>query len=278
MARVLAQAAQKLYGTAKRRREQRVLREETRTLVPARVARGPISELDEAQAHRLDAYLNSPEFEEIALQYLLGNAVHRAQWEELRTNIRHEIRLGLRNIGRRSELLVTATDVVFDALVAAERHQSWLPEHHLKNFAMFAAGARITAAAAANSRFLREVGELAGIHEFAEQLRSQVVAIRGSMRLPHLGVSRSVPYDQLYVDPVLRPEQEGMAAPDPATLALPGRRSVILGDPGAGKSTMAAKLAHDEQVCRALQPRPATEGRRVPASQRASGGAAGWPG
>jgi transcriptional regulator with XRE-family HTH domain len=98
---------------------------------------------------------------------------------------------------------------------------------------------------------------IADFDEFASQLRSQVAALHGYMRLPHLGVSRSVPYDQLYVEPALRPEQEHLEAPDLVTLALPGRRSVILSDPGAGKSTLAAKLAYDVAFDRL----PGAEGR-----------------
>ncbi|GHH41648.1 hypothetical protein GCM10017774_36600 [Lentzea cavernae] len=54
-----------------------------------------------------------------------------------------------------------------------------------------------------------------------------------------------MPYVKLYVAPVLRPEQEGSRVPVLRELAMPGQRSVILGDPGAGKSTLVAKLAHD---------------------------------
>ncbi len=108
-----------------------------------------------------------------------------------------------------------------------------------------AAAAHLAAAAAANSQLLRDVGGLAEVHKFAQQMREQVVALHRHMRLPHLGVSRSVPYAQLYVPPVLLPEHDGNKAPDLATVALPGRRSVLLGDPGAGKSTLAGKLAHD---------------------------------
>ncbi|WP_433272710.1 NACHT domain-containing protein [Actinosynnema sp. CS-041913] len=54
-----------------------------------------------------------------------------------------------------------------------------------------------------------------------------------------------MPYAELYVAPVLRPEQENSRAPLLEELLMPGRRSVVLGDPGAGKSTLVAKLAHD---------------------------------
>ncbi|WET81101.1 NACHT domain-containing protein [Amycolatopsis sp. QT-25] len=83
------------------------------------------------------------------------------------------------------------------------------------------------------------------VPEFASQLRGQVAALHGHMRLHHVGISRSVPYDQLYVEPVLRSEQGDLEMLDMTSLVLPGQRSVILGNPGAGKSTLLAKLAHD---------------------------------
>src|SRR5207245_2634933 len=53
------------------------------------------------------------------------------------------------------------------------------------------------------------------------------------------------PYDQLYVEPPILPERDGEVAVELIRLAQPGYRAVILGHPGAGKSTLVAKLAHD---------------------------------
>ncbi|WP_335618111.1 NACHT domain-containing protein [Lentzea guizhouensis] len=68
-------------------------------------------------------------------------------------------------------------------------------------------------------------------------MRSQVVALHNRIRLPHIGVSRAVRYEELYVRPAIQTH--------PGPLGAPGDRRVILGDPGAGKSTFAAKFAHD---------------------------------
>ncbi len=241
--RVLTQAAQKLFGVAKTRRDRRNLREETRALVAAEVADGFVDELTEVEVQGLADYLRSPEFEEVALYYVLARATDRDP-PGFAAELRGQLRAGL---GRslRPELLVTAMDLVYDALVVgAHDHVDWSAVAGLSP-ATAAAAAHLTAAAAANSRLLRDVDDLARIHSFGDHLRDQVVALHGLMSLPHLRTSRAVRYDELYVDPVLRPEQEGLDAPSPDTLALPGRRSVILGDPGAGKSTLAAKLAHD---------------------------------
>ncbi|MEV8438274.1 NACHT domain-containing protein [Actinosynnema sp. NPDC051121] len=241
--RVLTQAAQKLFGTVKTHGDRRKLREDTRALVAVGVADGFVGELTGSEAQGLADYLRSPEFEEVALQYVLARAVDRDA-PEFAAELRAQLRAGL---GRslRSELLVTAVDLVHDALViGAHDHIDWAAVAGLSP-ATAAAAAHLTAAAAANSRLLREVGDVVEIHSFGDRLRDQMVALHGLMSLPHLRTSRAVRYDELYVDPVLRPEQDGLDTPSAHTFALPGRRSVILGDPGAGKSTLAAKLAHD---------------------------------
>lgn len=244
VSRVLASAGTKLFGKASQIRLRRQLRNDTRTLVATRVADSLLRELDAAQAHHLHEYLASPDFEEVALQLVLGTALKDVPWEQVRIDVRDEIRHGLRTVARLPpELLTTTADVVFDALASAAEPMSF-PATGLNPTAI-ASSAHLAAAAAANSTLLRQLGDLAQVHGFAEDLRAQVVAVHGHMRLPHLGVSRSVPYEQLYVAPSLRPHQEQQTVPDLAALALPGRRSVILGDPGAGKSTLAAKLAHD---------------------------------
>lgn len=241
--RVLAQASQKLFGVVKTHGRRRQLREGTRALVAAEVADGFVGELTESEARGLADYLRSPEFEEVALQYVLARATDRDA-PDFAAELRAQLRAGL---GRslRPELLVTAIDLVFDALVIGSYdHVDWSAVANLSP-ATVAAAAHLAAAAAANSGLLRKVGDLAVIHAFGDHLRYQVVALHGLMSLPHLRTSRTVRYDELYVAPVLRPEQDGMEALSIHTLALPGRRSVILGDPGAGKSTLAAKLAHD---------------------------------
>ncbi len=256
VARVLAKAGEKLLGKAGKARARRRLRADAQTLAPTHVARLLLAELDEAQAHRLREYLISPDFEEIALQYMLGTILQDVPREQLRTDIRYEIYHGLRHVALiERQLLTAAADVVFSALTAAA--EPLRVEFSSLNPSAIATSAHLAAAAAANSRLLREVEDLASFHDFAEHMRAQVVAVHARMRLPHLGVSRAAPYEQLYVAPSLRPQQERQPVPDLSELALPGHRSVILGDPGAGKSTLAAKLAHDVAADRV----PGAEGR-----------------
>ncbi|GAA1288965.1 NACHT domain-containing protein [Saccharothrix xinjiangensis] len=243
--RAVAQAGEKLFGMARTRRLHQALRRDARTLAPVAVADDLVAELSGEEVAGLDGYLRSPAFEQTVLRYVVGCTTKQPA-DELPASIREELRRGLRRwAGLRPDLLLTATDVVFDAVVVGA---DWCAEHHGRtglDAASAAATAHRTAAAAADSRLLHLVGGLTRIHEFADRLRAQVVSGHRHMRLPHLGQNRSVPYDQLYVAPVLRPEQESSKAPLLDELVLPGRRSVVLGDPGAGKSTLVAKLAHD---------------------------------
>ncbi|MFT7840487.1 NACHT domain-containing protein [Saccharothrix sp. BKS2] len=243
--RTVAQAGEKLFGVARTHQQRRALRKDARTLAPVAVADDLVAELNGEEVTGLARYLRSPAFEEAVLRYIVEYTTNRTPGL-LSASIREELRLGLKRwAGLRPDLLLTATDVVFDSVVVGA---DWCAEHRSHSTldaTAAAASAHRTATAAANSRLLNLVGELTRIHEFADQLRTQVVSVHRHMRLPHLGQNRSVPYDQLYVAPMLRPEQESSKAPLLDELVLPGRRSVVLGDPGAGKSTLAAKLAHD---------------------------------
>lgn len=233
--RTAANVVARLAGKVGRARRNRRIRDDSRTAVATQVSDDLLTALNESQIKAMQKYVNSPDFEEIALQLALSQLLHDREAEKLQPTLREEIRLGLRHaVGLPSTLLTTGADVLFDALqVAVLEALKGLPPGNVDPV-VASSVAHLAAAAVSNTRLLERVESLVEFHEFSSQLRSQVARLHAEMRLPHLGASRSVPYEQLYVEPTV----DGIA-----NILQPGNRSVILGDPGAGKSTLAAKLA-----------------------------------
>ncbi|MEU4764601.1 NACHT domain-containing protein [Actinosynnema sp. NPDC023794] len=235
--RTAAKVGGKLFGAAKQSLARKRVRRDSRTLTAVRVADEFMASLDGTQAERVLRYLESPDFEEIALQLTLWRLLQDKKAEEIEPTLREEIRHGLRHAADlRPEQLTTGADLVAGSLLVAVQEESEGIHGRDVDKATAAGVAHLAAAATANTRLLARLGSLAEIHRFAELLRSQVAQEHAVIRMPHLGLHRSVPYSQLHVQPSL----SGLGE-----LTAPGRRSVILGDPGAGKSTLAAKLAWD---------------------------------
>lgn len=180
------------------------------------------------EAEKLLRYLDSPDFAAVATQCRVRS------W--LGTHAEEQVRQGLRLARLPEKFLDRATQVVRQVLTLACEEVAPLfhePSNRIDR-------SDIADAAVTNSRMLTGLKSLTRFHNFAAKVRSQVVALHNSIRLPHIGVSRAVRYDLLYVQP-------GIESPDQVRLRIgaPGDRTVILGDPGAGKSTFAAKFAHD---------------------------------
>ncbi|GGU77720.1 NACHT domain-containing protein [Lentzea flava] len=175
------------------------------------------------------SYLESPDFAEVARQVVLWRAMRGSLDAGLSADLREQIVQGLRLSGASAD-----PKAVLEALASPE------PLRTGDLDTPTAVGvAHLASAVKNNTLVLRRAPSLADFHSYAAQLRSRIAAMHGEMRLPHIGVSRSVPYDELYVRPTLSPD---IAV---SSLTAPGRRTVLLGDPGAGKSTLAGKLTHD---------------------------------
>ncbi|SBT65673.1 NACHT domain-containing protein [Micromonospora sediminicola] len=201
-----------------------------------------LEDLSPREASGLADYLTSPDFEQVALQLVItelsvGGGAREEHVSAVREQLRHGLRLAA---GVPVEGLLGLTDVVLDQLRAVAHSSAGSTATEA-----LAAQGHLTAAAARNGVLLSRLPELSRIHAESARLRSQVASVHGDLRMPHNGKVRSVPWDQLYVAPSLHLDapQETVVVID--ELVDPGRRHVILGDPGAGKSTLAAKLAHD---------------------------------
>jgi hypothetical protein len=237
IARTAGQIIRHLGGHVGKQAQLRRARDSARPLMARRVADDLLGELSAAEATELAAYLTSPDFEQVALQFAVARLHPRdAQRDELLSAARAQIRQGLRLATTLPpERRLGITDVVFDALLAAE--------HTPGNPAQAARLGHLVAMAARNGELLGRLEDLSACRTEAQRLRSQVAALHAELRMPHTGVSRSVPWDQLYVES--RPQDMRRESAPVRELAQTGRRLVVLGDPGAGKSTLATKLAYD---------------------------------
>ncbi|MET9626085.1 NACHT domain-containing protein [Lentzea sp. NPDC006480] len=179
-----------------------------------------------ADAEKLLHYLDSLDFAAVAAQCRIRPT--------LGDDAENQVRQGLRLAGLPEALLEQTSRVVHDTLILACEEVAPLFGRHNGRIDQI----DIAASAATSSRMLGRLKSLTRFRAFAARMCDQVAALHNSIRLPHIGVSRAVRYNQLYVRP-------DIISDDQFRLGAPGDRTVILGDPGAGKSTLAAKFAHD---------------------------------
>jgi hypothetical protein len=252
VARAVVKAGQWVAGRTASKINDYEVRGASRALTNGEVARSLLAELSDAQTGELSRFLSSPELDEIALQLVLARLLNDRSAEETRSAVREQIRLGLKlSVPVEPHQRTILADVLFDALLAAAQQipEAAIGGGHRVDAVTAATLGHLTSAAVANSRLLRDLPELTGIRAFAADLRRQAVALHRDMHLPHIGVSRRVPYADLYVPsrmvlPV--PYMDGAKRTiQPEGLIEPGHRYVVLGSPGAGKSTLLAKLAYD---------------------------------
>jgi hypothetical protein len=86
--------------------------------------------------------------------------------------------------------------------------------------------------------------EMSAVTAFASQYRRVVQSHTNRLLLSHLNEQRSVNFDDLYIVPALKPLQDkwlfvpGYDLSDPKEIFRRSAKAVVLGDPGAGKTTL----------------------------------------
>jgi hypothetical protein len=156
-----------------------------RPTIPVAVADGLLQELSPGEAAGLAGYLDSPDFEHLAVQLVVVARFPDRKWqEETRSGVREAVRQGLRHaVGLDGERLLPITDLVFDALLVACQRASTDVAGSRTDSGVLAAAAHLGATAARNGRLLAKVKSLAGFHEAARRLRDQVAALHGELEL-----------------------------------------------------------------------------------------------
>src|SRR5437870_13317773 len=81
LARSVAGAGARLAGQVREKRRKERIRKSTRALIPTAVAERLPEELSDAEAVGLSRYLDSPDFEEIALQVSLVRLLGDQKWD-----------------------------------------------------------------------------------------------------------------------------------------------------------------------------------------------------
>ncbi|MEV6798239.1 NACHT domain-containing protein [Micromonospora rifamycinica] len=214
----------------------------------------------------ISSYLSSPDIDHAAHEaYVARTLEHRGvDIEELLAAVRESIRLGLQHRTRlRGGQLFEVAEIVYRNILQATQ-MAWeqLDGGTAPPTATdFAIAGRLTSAAVRNTELLSSINKISELHRFERGLVDQIAALHAEIRLPHAGLSKTVPYDKLYVQPLIWSQPGGTDAdfddhfgqsnsPSDLAISIPlalQRREalVILGDPGAGKSTLASKLAFD---------------------------------
>jgi hypothetical protein len=236
-------------GLVREVRRKRAVRRSVRALSERQVTGldSLVERMEATEAARLLAYVRLPDFEQFAIQ-LTGMALERKRPEKYVADLRAALTRSLRLHGAAAdEDVVTALfDELWAAVVVA------IGEVGQTADATAALGTTMTvsvraAAATRNSQLLERLRTLDDMQAFIRTLRSQVGRVDGFIRPPHVESGRRVPLASLFVEPRLMRNVSGstlrQAEPLVSKEVLAGSlRTVVLGDPGGGKSTLATMI------------------------------------
>lgn len=147
----------------------------------------------------------------------------------------------------RAELTEDTVDAIFAAATAAGETAAVIIRRAAQSDArVYRELARWLDALEPRLPVLEAVGSLASILKFEATLRSQVAASHSLLVAPHLEQERRPPLEEAYVEPrflPLDPQPGEVVTAREVTAGID--RTVLLGHPGAGKSTFGRALCHE---------------------------------
>jgi hypothetical protein len=227
------------------------IRNSATPLTGEHVAAMMIASLTPKSGGKLLRYVASPDFDQICFQYSLHRRLNlgakHKQSEDIRTSVRHQILEGLRHFTdlEAHDRTIVADLLIRDIITSAEEVVPAL--RNIPDETEVAAVAQAIAVGVRNGRMLGEISNLGAVHDFSLRMRAQVRNVLSEMPLPHVRGARSVPYAQLWVEPRCRELAPAGQDLDDRAVGRPlfDGRNVLLGAPGAGKSTIARKVTYD---------------------------------
>jgi DNA replication protein DnaC len=215
-------------------------------------------ELSPETSHSLAQYLNSPDFESIALSLVTqvwasaGAKKQEQNFTSTKEKLEESVRL---NVEAEPQLIEEIARAAWQALLEksfenASKIAATQGESPLTRATLLKVSACHAASDAKSAKVFRNIDTLAGFHNFESQMRDQVKNLHATMKLPHAGTTKKVPYSKLFVEPRLefavgQDQEKLLATLDLHNMLSTSHRMVILGDPGGGKSTLSLKLAYE---------------------------------
>lgn len=221
-----------------------------------------VNSLTPDDAARVQKYLRCTEFETIitrvAVKQLLSS--HGGNADKYHANIREELSSSFSLLVPNCQNAELVTEAILRSVTEClqEAYTKIHPVDRGKlspiaRAMLVRSASDMAAAAARNADLLKRISDLSTVSFFEKSFVAAVESLNGTMKLPHIGSTRQVPFDELYVQPrVAGALQEGepssaFASHGPSLTDLISNedRLVILGDPGSGKTTFLFKLVHD---------------------------------
>ncbi|MGW5520615.1 NACHT domain-containing protein [Nocardia africana] len=224
-----------------------------------------LKSLEPTAASRVVQFVESAEFDNLAFQ-IATKQLLRTQGEDadkFELQIRQEFESNLRIAAPECldnctlsttlyELIVSSVQMSLKAVTPVDGSGM----QPAARAALVRSSSAMASAAVRNNEILRKITHLAEIDVFESEFRSAVHSLHSMMRLPHAGTSRQVPFESLYVEPVIdiqgqddeakpyhiQQEEEKVSLADVIAVH---NRLIILGNPGGGKSTCTLKLVSD---------------------------------
>jgi len=266
IAKTAASAASRAASPAKnfllRTIARRQLRQELQSGVSIPELNAFLQKIEPARAQELLEFAQSPEVKNLAVSLATDTLLNYCGRKD--KTISKELKTQLRSLLALQTSLDTAdadaaAELIFAALTQAVKSSVAVLAEDEGALSAPAKASMLKVqdsyldSAVRNSSLLAQISDLAEYKAFEDQYRTQVTNLYGTMRLPHAGTTRRVPYEQLYVQPnvkMLADETPTATLHEPTRLAIGALadssiRFVLLGDPGGGKSTLSLKLTYD---------------------------------